>query len=294
MRKSTVSNAFFLSRFRFRVCAVEARKQFKTFVNILSTMKNEDSEKLLVLRKKYLNKCPADTSMNMSGQSAGNLSAMEAAAGIVVNAVGMSVVDSNRSAPSTPLKPYAPGVDVMASSSPYLTPPPYKPPPPAPQQQQSTPTAPVPGIVSSNTQEQYRECVDEFKWALNAFSGAKTDDSVATAAGPADVPGLPAVPAQASDGAVVVGVERKLSASDSGANGASEMLENRDKENAVPDEQSANGRPATLEKQISVREATKKFNQIASEEEVKLVTSPPAKKPMHMQQQSEKVCYSLI
>lgn len=293
MRKATLFLSylcFLLSRCSFRDGAVEARKQFKTFVNILSTMKNEDSEKLLVLRKKYLNKCPADTSMNMSGQSAGNLSAMETAAGIGVGAVGMSVVDSNRSAPSTPVKLYAPGVDALASSSPYLTPPPYKPPPPAPQQQQSTPTAPVPGNVSSNTQEQYRECVDEFKWALNAFSSTKTDDSAAVA-GPADVPGLPAVPAHAGSAAVV---ERKLSANDSVANGDSEVMDNRDKENAVPGEQSANGRPATLEKQISVREATKKFNQIASEEEVKLVTSPPAKKPMHMQQQSEKVCYSLF
>lgn len=274
--------------------AVEARKQFKTFVNILSTMKNEDSEKLLVLRKKYLNKCPADTSMNVSGQSAGNLSGMEATG--VAPVANVVVVDSNRSAPSTPAKMFASAFEATATSSPYLTPPPYKPPPPAPQQQQqqlhlATPPAPVTtGIVSSNTQEQYRECVDEFKWALNAFSGAKTGDDSAANAGPAiQVPGVLAGPAHGSGGAVVVGVELKqrvVEASD-------ETVDNRDKENAVPDVQATGSKPATLEKQISVKEATKKFNQIASEEEVKLVTSPPAKKPMHMQQQQqqpEKVC----
>lgn len=214
-------------------------------------MKNEDSEKLLVLRKKYHNKCPADTSLNMSGQSVANVSGTDA------GGASSSVQGSNRGAalPSTPTAKYT-RFDAESVTSPYLTPPPYKPPPPVHQQ----PVLPRVAIVSPDTQEQYRECVDEFKWALNAFSGVNSpttnaqDAMVQPAGPPADVAG--------SVGTI---------ATDSG-----------DKENDAPPETVSApvvGRPpATLEKQISVKEATKKFNLIASEEEVKSVTSPPAKK----------------
>lgn len=38
----------------------ESRKKFKTYVNMLSTIKSDGNEKFLVLRKKYHNECPTD------------------------------------------------------------------------------------------------------------------------------------------------------------------------------------------------------------------------------------------
>lgn len=38
----------------------ESRKRFKTYVNILSTIKNEGDEKFLVLRRKYFHDCPTE------------------------------------------------------------------------------------------------------------------------------------------------------------------------------------------------------------------------------------------
>ncbi|KAL7047842.1 hypothetical protein ACKWTF_003119 [Chironomus riparius] len=44
----------------------EARKEFKTFVNILATIRNENNEKYLILRKKYYDEVPGDDQSNMS------------------------------------------------------------------------------------------------------------------------------------------------------------------------------------------------------------------------------------
>lgn len=37
----------------------EARKMFKAYVNLLATIKNENDQKYLILRKKYINECPS-------------------------------------------------------------------------------------------------------------------------------------------------------------------------------------------------------------------------------------------
>lgn len=46
----------------FRSILGEARKRFKTYVNLLSTIKNENHEKYLILRKRYYSECPVGES----------------------------------------------------------------------------------------------------------------------------------------------------------------------------------------------------------------------------------------
>lgn len=228
--------------------SAEARKQFKTFVNTLSTMKNEDSEKMLVLRKKYLTKCPSETSFNVSDAQS-NTSALDT---------------SGASAPPTPLKLTQP----MITSPSYPNPPPYKPPP------EVVVRAPLPvhlgslsgTAVNTISKANYKEVVGEFKWALNAFAGnpieepAESSETVSPKVDSVDP--IPEVDESkcAVDGFVPMEVISE------------QVMQN--------DEPILQSRPTTLEKQISVKEATKKFNLIASEEEVKQqqVTSPPSKK----------------
>lgn len=280
-------------------------------------MKSEENgEKLLVLRKKYHNKCPADTSLNASA----NLSSASAsdAAGVLQSPVDADMYygDSNRSAPTTPARfSCANSADAGGGgvASPYLTPPPYKPPPPAPQQHmlqqhhqpvpsltQAPPMVALPpAIVSHSTQDQYRECVDEFKWALNAFGNANTDSVNGSGTSETDNPPTSGGAPCASAVVVVGVVDGKPAAGlDIGAaSGGQHSL--RDKENDASTGGGPSRPPPPLEKQISVKEATKKFNQIACEEEVKFVASPPAKKPatqsgpnsQQQQQPAEKVRY---
>lgn len=221
--------------------AAEARKQFKTFVNTLSTMKNEDSEKMLVLRKKYLTKCPSETSFNAAEA---NSSALDT---------------SGASTPSTPIKLTQP----MISSPSYPNPPPYKPPPevvvrsPLPVHLGSLSGTAVNTISKAN----YKEVVGEFKWALNAFAGNPNEESAEPSETVMNKVG-PVQPTAEVDGFVPMEVIN---------------------EQVIPissDPPVVHSRPTTLEKQISVKEATKKFNLIASEEEVKQqqVTSPSSKK----------------
>ncbi|XP_063987178.1 ankyrin repeat domain-containing protein SOWAHA-like isoform X2 [Diachasmimorpha longicaudata] len=78
---------------------VEARNKFKEYVNTLATIKNEEGEKFLVLKKKYRHS-----------------------------------LDDVASSPHTHLGPGSPSAipDFPTATSPLRDPPPYRPPPPAP------------------------------------------------------------------------------------------------------------------------------------------------------------------
>lgn len=223
----------------------EARKQFKTYVNILSTMKNEDTEKYLVLRKKYINECPEEDNLSMLSQS-----------GVLLSPGSRSTISDVSVTSFT-------AIDKL--NSPNREPPPYKPPPEVVKL----------NAIESETKEQYRECVDEFKSAMNAFEARRGQRQGASA---------PDKPSDSEVNSVVVAVvepppptipprKRNSSASEKSAEMATvSRASDENKENVSA------SRTNTLEKQISVKEATKKFNLIASEEEANKVTSPPAKK----------------
>ncbi|XP_037045054.1 ankyrin repeat domain-containing protein SOWAHC isoform X3 [Bradysia coprophila] len=224
----------------------EARKQFKTYVNILSTIKNEGKDKYLILRKKYINECPAEDNLSLLSLSQSDF-ANSPGSRSTISEHDSSVVGTSLSS------------QFGAPDSPFREPPPYKPPP----------EVKIPGLASE-TKEQYKDCVDEFKYALSSFGIGQSEDDKQSVEVVKDViensPPPPVLP------------PRKRSNAEKINEQVSDEKAEENKENAsIETSSKSSSRSNTLEKQISVAEATKKFNRIASEEEAK-VTSPPTKK----------------
>ncbi|CAG5080665.1 Similar to sowahb: Ankyrin repeat domain-containing protein SOWAHB (Xenopus laevis), partial [Cotesia congregata] len=103
---------------------VEARNKFKEYVNVLATIKNEEGEKYLVLKKKY------------------------------IDSVDDLVTSYPYVSSSTSLEIESP--DFLTPTSPLRDPPPYRPPPPAPLSPSNSEIIPSPSHVSSTraTQDQ--------------------------------------------------------------------------------------------------------------------------------------------
>lgn len=277
---------------------------------ILSTIKNENNEKYLILRKRYFNECPVeyepDDDLNMFGnpellQSPGSRSGISfsehdlGTTGRLFNELNSKSSDS-------------PAQSSSASASPYKEPPPYKPPPKVMQH-------------AFQNQEKYGECVDEFRSALHAMGHANNnrfDDNTDGSGGGGSggghqsigladtAPKLPPKTRSANDEANYmkqqqVRMNLQPQAGLSGpappqpspqmAQPSALPIPNRpiehseDKENISELPLKHKQQPSfdldtgrTLDKQISVKEATKKFNKIASEEEASKIISPTAKK----------------
>lgn len=226
-------------------------------MNILSTIKNEGKDKYLILRKKYVNECPAEDNLSLLSLSQSDFPNSPGSRS------GISEHDSSIGTTSVVAQ------NVSANESPFREPPPYKPPP----------EVKIP-VLTTETKEQYKDCVDEFKYALSSFglthSGEEQDDrqnvEIVKDVSPPPPPLLP---------------PRKRSNADKVSEQGIDETSEENKENVSVETGSSSkssSRTNTLEKQISVAEATKKFNRIASEEEAK-VTSPPTKK------KPEKVSY---
>lgn len=170
-----------------------------------------------------------------------------------------------------PLSPERPMSNPSAAGSPFREPPPYKPPPQVMHH-------------AYMNQQKYGDCVDEYKSALRAIGRAA-----------AGLPDDPDGPENAALGAFEepppeIVIKSKPSKDDSNltmqlkrqeqVQEPTPATDGEDKENAMkaaPVNLNVE-RTKTLDKQISVKEATRKFNRIASEEEAAKVTSPPAKK----------------
>ncbi|XP_063698266.1 uncharacterized protein LOC134829198 [Culicoides brevitarsis] len=244
----------------------EARKKFKSFVNILATIKNENGEKYLVLRKKYLTEVPTDDGLQ------------------AINTVGLPVspAPGNRSSSSS----FHSDFDTFSPVHQPRIPPPYRPPPEiiSPTHSNnslnmsSTPKLP---FVESQTEDFYRECVDEFQIAMNAL---KEKDREKRLSRQHSVPVSPLQQYQETIGAPPMifrqssvdippptppkklsisrenSVEQKTPVKDSPVSESSSNKENIENEN----------------NKISVKEAMQKFNRFASEEEAK-VPSPIGK-----------------
>ncbi|XP_034658562.1 ankyrin repeat domain-containing protein SOWAHC isoform X2 [Drosophila subobscura] len=216
----------------------EARRRFKTYVTLLSTIKNENNQKFLILRKKYLNECPSD-----------------------------EVVERAVAAANNGVEPSSPGGGSItfeggSLASPMRQPPPYKPPPMV--------TSPLAGVaVHKGQQDNYRECVDEFTAAIQRIDPARLERQPAEAKTEDELP-------------VVSGsVSRSNSVDETGnkeniprfsfSSGAST-------DSSAAEKVSSNEADAA-ENPMSVKEATRKFNRMASEEEAKIISPPAKKKP---------------
>lgn len=255
-----VNNANF--KFHYNYPTGEARKRFKTYVNILSTIKNENNEKYLILRKNYYNECPIeydpDDGLNLLGnpellQSPGSRS-------------GISEHDLRSSGRF--LKEFQ---NQSPECSQYKEPPPYKPPPKV-------------MLHAYQDQEKYRDCVDEFKSALHAIGCQQNNADIGTSI-PEQTYMTSKLPPKlkSTKDDVNYSKQQMLETASSKSNFSiintgntgSEDKENVSEPSKIP---FAPDTERTLDKQISVKEATKKFNRIASEEEASKIISPNAKK----------------
>ena len=227
----------------------EARKQFKTYVNILATIKSEGSEKYLILRKKYYNEAPSEHTSDMSTMSP---------------AVSMmSMISDLGDSPSR-------------QPPPYRLPPQMSPAPSSPVVHQNVPpsmTAVGLPILEVQTKVQYKECVNEFQHAMNNFMENRVDvtsrkNSFEQIIDEQTPPSLPPRKRTSAD-------HRSISRE----NSVDQSMDREDnKENVQQDSTAASFE--TDENKISVREAMMKFNRYASEEEAKVPSplSKPGKK----------------
>ncbi|XP_037940453.1 uncharacterized protein LOC119673264 [Teleopsis dalmanni] len=239
----------------------EARKEFKTYVNILATVKNENNQKYLILRKKYLNECPTEDAVQRA-----------------VAAAALSPV------PNSPG-----GISIISDSviaSPLRQPPPYIPPPevgttPTTSKSQNMLPTNASGVgIEQEHAENYRECVSEFETAVLKIDAARKLKSDKVEQEPVvECINENVVETRAKS------ISRQASTEDpqsnkeniprfsfsSSASGTSVDSANVDKVSGS--DVDAGDNP------ISVKEATRKFNRMASEEEAKLLSPSSKKKP---------------
>lgn len=146
----------------------------------------------------------------------------------------------------------------------YKEPPPYKPPPKV-------------LLHAYQNQEKYGECVNEFKTAIHAIGCQQNSADSGTSINEQTcmTPKLPPKNKSTKE-EVAYSKQQMLDTTKT----KSSITGNEDKENVSESSKTsfALENERVLDKQISVKEATKKFNRIASEEEASKVISPNAKK----------------
>lgn len=240
----------------------EARKQFKTYVNILATIKSEGSEKYLILRKKYYNEVPTEDSVMNTSLGMSTMSP----------AVSMMSMSSDIDSPSR-------------QPPPYRLPPQFSSGPPSPAIHQPVPasmtTVGLP-ILEVQTKVQYKDCVNEFQQAMTNFMESRVDvtsrkNSFEQIIDEQTPPSLPPRKRTSVD-------HRSISRE----NSVEQPIDRDDnKENVQQDPiLFSPGSTENDENKLSVKEAMQRFNRYASEEEAKIPS--PLSKPGRKQ---DKVCY---
>ncbi|KAH8355789.1 hypothetical protein KR200_007549 [Drosophila serrata] len=239
----------------------EARKRFKTYVTLLSTIKNENNQKFLILRKKYVNECPSDE-------------------------IAERAVAAASSAP----EPSSPGGASLNFDSPMRQPPPYKNPPmvtsPPASALAPAPPPPAPAVtgvtVNKEHQESYKDCVNEFTAAITRIDPRRLEKQESTKAeDPEPIP-QQATRSNSIDDALANKENIPRFSFSSGASTDSSSNEKPEVADETKPEGGGGGGGGTgeaAENPMSVKEATRKFNRMASEEEAKIISPPAKKKP---------------
>lgn len=210
----------------------------------------------MILRKRYYNEYPIEYEHNDDLSLLGHPELLQSPG----SRSGISVLEHDTCASNRFLNEY----QNKSKDSSYKEPPPYKPPPKV-------------LVHAYQNQEKYGECVDEFKSALYAIGFQQNNTDLGTPVSEQEdvAPKLPPKlkSTNYSKQQIIDQTPEK-----------SPCIANSDgKENVVEPSKTADIE-RTLDKQISVKEATKKFNRIASEEEANKIISPNTKK------RPEKVC----
>uniref|UniRef100_A0A0K8V925 Ankyrin repeat domain-containing protein SOWAHC n=1 Tax=Bactrocera latifrons TaxID=174628 RepID=A0A0K8V925_BACLA len=216
----------------------EARKLFKVYVNILSTIRNENNQKYLILRKKYIHELPSNDVVQRAVAAAG-------AETVPSSPGGMSVISES------------------AILSPMRQPPPYVPPPEV-------------AAADNNC-----GCLDQ----IVEVATIETSKTAQTALAESETEALTKKNPEENH---ELEVEKRLKA-------ISKESHKENKENIPRFSFSSDGSATSLSSKsskdtidsdidppgsnVSVKEATRKFNRLVSEEEAKAaVVSPSAKK----------------
>lgn len=249
----------------FKFVLDEARKNFKTFVNILATSKTEGKEKYLLLRKRYYNECPVEDNISNASFSS--------------------------NAPMSPMSPGSRSAIIESNDSPLRIPPPYRAPPDV-----SPNMVGLPGVQSTN---QYRDCVDEFKNALSNLRGNNSelkDNNVEMVDESIESEVIPPEHEIPKEMPIIEQVQsREVLKSSSNSNiidvSNANIIVSDDKQIETKIEDGGEN----PENKLSVKEAMRKFNRIASEEEAK-ITSPPGKmkKPEKVSTFNFSICSVII
>uniref|UniRef100_A0A1A9WD49 SOWAHA-C winged helix-turn-helix domain-containing protein n=1 Tax=Glossina brevipalpis TaxID=37001 RepID=A0A1A9WD49_9MUSC len=223
----------------------EARKEFKTYVNILATIKTEKNQKYLILRKKYLNECPSDD--------------------VVQRAISAAI--ANESTPSSP------GATSITSdneaSSPFRQPPPYKPPPEV-NSSVTMPTFTSGGTVETEIIENFRDCVDEFTSAMHQLDTKRQERQQ-----------FESLNKNRNEKNNCVEDNGSIVSDDSTNKENIPMFSFSSASTEISTESGSSkssGPEVNTENAISVKEATRKFNRMASEEEAKIISPSSQKK----------------
>lgn len=189
---------------------------------------------------------------------------------------------NNAAAPSSPGGGSIVSVSEAACSSPLRQPPPYKAPPEVQQSPTPPPTAPpiaTAGVAVHPQQvESYRECVNEFTVAMQSLDPARlelqsTKEAAAKKANESKSESEPNAKSVSRANSVDETGNKENIPRFSFSSGAS-----TDSSSAA-EKLSGTETDAVAENPISVKEATRKFNRMASEEEAKIISPPAKKKP---------------
>ncbi|KPU77845.1 uncharacterized protein Dana_GF27119 [Drosophila ananassae] len=222
----------------------EARKRFKTYVTLLSTIKNENGQKFLILRKKYVNECPTEDAVERAVTAAANSAEPSSPGGASLN------------------------LEASFSASPLRQPPPYKPPPMVTSPMAA---APVTGLtVSEEHQENYKDCVQEFAAAIQRIDPKRLEKEPE----PEEPPRPPPTSASRSNSVDETANKENIPRFSFSSGASTDSSSAAEKpETSTPETDAAESAI------ISVKEATRKFNRMASEEEAKIISPPAKKKP---------------
>jgi hypothetical protein len=244
----------------------ESRKQFKTYVNVLATIKSEGSEKYLILRKKYYNEVPTEE------ESVMNTSVM------MSPAVSMMSVSSDL------------GDSPSRQPPPYRLPPQFPSAPPSPSIHQPVPasmtTVGLP-ILEVQTKVQYKDCVNEFQQAMTNFMENRVDvasrkNSFEQIIDEQQTP--PSLPPRKRTSVDRHSISRE--------NSVEQPVERDDNKENIQQDPVAATSLENDENKISVKEAMMKFNRYASEEEAKIPS--PLSKPGKKQEKVSKAIVKIL
>lgn len=269
----------------------EARKQFKTYVNILATIKTEGSEKFLILRKRFYHEVPSeDLALDLNSHMSP-----------AVSMISMS--SEYPDSPSRQPPPYRLPPQISPMPSPHhhhqqLQSPPIN----VAQQSMIPPSMTQVGlpILEPQTKVQYKDCVNEFQQAMNNFYDLNRVDVTSRKNSFEQIieehqtpPSLPPRKRSSVDHRSIsrensIEQQQPMVQQQQQQQPYPLMMEQRgeeNKENIVQSHESNVVTPTPTnedENKISVKEAMMKFNRYASEEEAKMpspLSKAVSKKP---------------